>query len=117
MLNKLNIENKFSDIEKTSMCKAQLLSVCFNLKTFQLCVYVVKKSMLTIFFIFSSINTFSNNETLDTIAGKTFELVDQKIPKQYKKTSFDSISIVESQNLSELIQQHSSVFIKDYGPS
>lgn len=117
MLNKLNIENKISSIEKTPMCKAQLLSVCFNLKTFHLCVYVVKKSMLTIFFIFSSINTFSNNETLDTITGKTFELVDQKIPKQYKKTSFDSISIVESHSLSELIQQHSSVFIKDYGPS
>ena len=117
MLNKSYIENKFSNIEKTPMCKAQLLSVCFNLKTSHLCVYVVKKSMLTIFFIFSSINTFSNNETLDTIAGKTFELIDQKIPKQYKKTAFDSISIVESQNLSELIQQHSSVFIKDYGPS
>ncbi len=116
MLKKFDIENKFLNIETTPMFKAQLLSVYLNLKPFQLCVYVVKKMVLTIFFLFSFTNTFSNNETLDTIVGKTFTLVDYKIPKQYKKTSFDSISIQESQNLSELIQQHSSVFIKDYGP-
>ncbi|MBI2281584.1 MAG: TonB-dependent receptor [Bacteroidetes bacterium] len=75
------------------------------------------KGLFFIALFFSCFDVMSNNETLDTIAGKTFELVDQKIPKQYKKTAFDSISIVESQNLSELIQQHSSVFIKDYGPS
>lgn len=75
------------------------------------------KLISILFLLFSFFDAISNNETLDTIAGKTFELVDQKIPKQYKKTSFDSISIVESLNLSELIQQHSSVFIKDYGPS
>jgi vitamin B12 transporter len=117
MLIKSNIENKFLTIEKTPMFKAKLLSVCLNLNTFQLCAYVVKKMVLAIFLIFSFTNIFSNNETLDTIAGKTFELVDQKIPQQYKKTAFDSISIVESHSLSELIQQHSSVFIKDYGPS
>lgn len=76
--------------------------------------------MKELFFIavfLSCVDAMSNNETLDTIAGKTFELVDQKIPQQYKKTAFDSISMVESHSLSELIQQHSSVFIKDYGPS
>lgn len=76
--------------------------------------------MKKLFFIavfLSCVDAMSNNETLDTIAGKTFELVDQKIPQQYKKTAFDSISMVESHSLSELIQQHSSVFIKDYGPS
>jgi vitamin B12 transporter len=76
--------------------------------------------MKKLFFIavfLSCVDAISNNETLDTIAGKTFELVDQKIPQQYKKTAFDSISMVESHSLSELIQQHSSVFIKDYGPS
>lgn len=117
MLIKSNIENKFLTIEKTPMFKAKLLSVCINSNTFQLCTYVVKKMLLTLLFVFSFTNTFSNNETLDTIAGKTFELVDQKIPKQYKKTAFDSISMIESHSLSELIQQHSSVFIKDYGPS
>lgn len=74
------------------------------------------KLISILFFLLFAIDGFSNNETLDTITGKTFELVDHKIPKQYKKTEFDSVSIIESQNLSELIQQHSSVFIKDYGP-
>ena len=75
------------------------------------------KGLFFIAIIFSCVDVMSNNETLDTIAGKTFELVDHKIPKQYKKTAFDSVAIVESHSLSELIQQHSSVFIKDYGPS
>jgi vitamin B12 transporter len=75
------------------------------------------KGLFFIAVFLSCVDAMSNNETLDTIAGKTFELVDQKIPQQYKKTAFDSISMVESHSLSELIQQHSSVFIKDYGPS
>jgi len=75
------------------------------------------KLLFILLLILLSVDVFGNNETLDTITGKTFELVDQKIPKQYKKTAFDSISIIESHSLSELIQQHSSVFIKDYGPS
>ncbi|HRP60965.1 MAG TPA: TonB-dependent receptor plug domain-containing protein, partial [Vicingus sp.] len=74
------------------------------------------KPLFILVLLLLSVDVFGNNETIDTIAGKTFELVDQKIPKQYKKTTFDSISILESHSLSELIQQHSSVFIKDYGP-
>lgn len=74
------------------------------------------KWLLTISLICSTTLLFSNNN-IDTVTVSQFELVDYKIPKQYKRTSFDSISITESQNLSELIQQHSSVFIKDYGPS
>ena len=69
---------------------------------------------IMVFCVYS--NLFGNNKYLDTITVNTFELIENNIPQQYKKTSFDSISIVESQNLSELIQQHSSVFIKDYGP-
>lgn len=74
------------------------------------------KPLFILVLLLLSVDVFGNNENIDTIAGKTFELVDQKIPKQYKKTTFDSVSIVESHSLSELIQQHSSVFIKDYGP-
>lgn len=74
------------------------------------------KPIFILVLLLLSVDVFGNNENIDTIAGKTFELIDQKIPKQYKKTAFDSVSIVESHSLSELIQQHSSVFIKDYGP-
>lgn len=69
---------------------------------------------IMVFCVYS--NLFGDNKDLDTVTVNTFELIENNIPQQYKKTSFDSISIVESQNLSELIQQHSSVFIKDYGP-
>lgn len=68
--------------------------------------------------LISSVLTFAQNKYSDTtITVKTFELIDKKVSKHYKKTVIDSVSIHESQNLSEVIQNHSSVFIKDYGPS
>ncbi|MGE0560477.1 MAG: TonB-dependent receptor [Flavobacteriales bacterium] len=74
------------------------------------------KKLFTILLLLFSQYIFCNTDNIDTVAVSEFELVDYKIPKQYKKTAFDSVSIQESANLSDLIQQHSSVFIKDYGP-
>jgi len=53
--------------------------------------------------------------TIDTVIIKTVDVVANKIPEAYKTTFFDSSIINESKNLSELLQEHSSVFVKTYG--
>jgi len=51
----------------------------------------------------------------DTVSYKAFEVVENKVPNAFKATEFDSTSIRNSENLAELLQKHSSVFIKSYG--
>lgn len=116
MLKKVDIEIIFLNIAQ-KLCIKQGFYLFFY-RNNQLCKknYVVKKLFTILLLLFSQF-IFGNTDNIDTVAVSEFELVDYKIPKQYKKTTFDSISIQESTNLSDLIQQHSSVFIKDYGPS
>ena len=51
----------------------------------------------------------------DTLSINTVEVVANRIPEAYKKTAFDSLTINEAVNLSELLQEHSPVFVKNYG--
>ncbi|MBL4593782.1 MAG: TonB-dependent receptor plug domain-containing protein [Flavobacteriales bacterium] len=51
----------------------------------------------------------------DTINIESVEIVAKKIPAAYKTTKLDSSSISESTKLSDLLQEHSPIFIKTYG--
>lgn len=51
----------------------------------------------------------------DTINFKPVEIIANKIPDSFKISSFDSISLQQSENLADLINNNSSVFIKSYG--
>jgi len=68
-------------------------------------------SILVILNLFLWQNAYSQGIT-DTINIKPVEVVEQKIPKAYKTTQFDSSVINESTNLSEILQEHSPVFVK-----
>ncbi len=52
---------------------------------------------------------------IDTINYKAVEIIENKTPKSYKTTSFDSSAINNSENLSQLLSKNSTVFIKTYG--
>lgn len=56
-------------------------------------------------------------EVSDTVDFKSLEVVAQKIPKSYKTTVFDSLAKQQSENLADLVNNNSSVFIKSYGIS
>jgi len=51
----------------------------------------------------------------DTVNINTVEVTANRIPEAYKTTLFDSTIINESSNLSEVLEKHSTVFVKSYG--
>jgi iron complex outermembrane receptor protein len=56
-----------------------------------------------------------SQEVSDTINIQPVKIVAKKIPDSFKVTYIDSIVIKESANLAELLQEHSPVFVKNYG--
>lgn len=72
------------------------------------------KQIAHIIFIVLSSNLLAQ-EKLDTLTFKPFTVVDFTLPTSYTSTKIDSSAVVSSQNLSDMLQQHSTVFIKTYG--
>jgi len=72
------------------------------------------KVIYTIFLFIIAPTAFSQ-PLIDTINFKPVEIIDNKIPASFKISSFDSVSLQQSANLSDLITTNSSVFIKSYG--
>jgi len=75
----------------------------------------VKAFLFIAILVLSLWQTAFSQETKDTLTIKTVEVVAERIPEAYKTTEFDSSAINQSANLSELLQEHSPVFVKTYG--
>lgn len=67
--------------------------------------------MLNLLFV----QTAFSQHIVDTLNIKTVEVIETAIPKAYKTTSFDSLTIENATNLADLVQNNSGAFIKSYG--
>lgn len=61
------------------------------------------------------LRSISATEILDTISSPVFEKVETIVPLTFTKTTIDSLSIRNQIDLSEVLQNNSSLFIKSYG--
>lgn len=67
------------------------------------------------FMLFLFHNTLFGQEKMDTIQFKTFTVVDYTVSENYTTTKMDSVAVASSENLADLLQHQSTVFVKTYG--